>query len=35
MTQEEKYLQWMGEFFYGEDGETCKVGDTIKELNEK
>ena len=24
MTQEEKYLQWMGEFFYGEDGETTK-----------
>ena len=24
MTQEEKYLQWMGEFFYEEDGETCK-----------
>ena len=24
MTQEEKYLQWMEEFFRGEDGETCK-----------
>ena len=24
MTQEEKYLQWMEEFFYEEDGETCK-----------
>lgn len=24
MTQEEKYLQWMEEFFCEEDGETCK-----------
>ena len=24
MTQEEKYLQWMEEYFHGEDGETCK-----------
>ena len=24
MTQEEKYLQWMEEFFCQEDGETCK-----------